>query len=103
MDNIVIGNMIWNGGLVLGLGWFIKRMIIQSDKKADMNAVDIKENAKEARTETKEAAGILDHKIEGIYIELRTANGRTAKLEGAIHDQVTLCKERNKERRCEPR
>ena len=103
MDNFVIGNMIWNGGLVFALGWFIKRTISQSDKKADTNSEDIKANAKEARNETKEAAGILDNKIEGIYIELKTANGRTAKLEGAIHDQVTLCKTRNERKGNEER
>ena len=99
MDNFVIGNMVWNGGLVLLAGYFIKKWIKDSDQKAETNAINIKNNAVEARNETKDAAGILDHKIDGIYIELKTANGRVAKLEGRVETQIAICKERNLGRR----
>jgi hypothetical protein len=96
MDTFAIGNMVWNGGLVVLAGYFIRKWIRESDAKSDKNTSDIQTNAKEARVETKDAADILHGRINGIYIELKIANGRTAKLEGRIDSHIAVDAERQR-------
>jgi hypothetical protein len=75
--SFVIGNIIWNTGLVAIVGVLAKGW---------MNRVEatIKENRDE-RT----------HQLEGIYNELKTANGRTAKIEGELKSVKAVCAERH--------
>jgi hypothetical protein len=88
MDNFVIGNMVWNGGLVMVAGFFIKRW---------MNRVDgtLRDNQKSRESDST----TLDGKIEKIYMEIKTANGRTAKIEGKVDAHIAVCDDRNQGRR----
>lgn len=107
LDNFVIGNMVWNAGLIGVVGFFIRKWISNIENTTKEASKELIKTAKELRTETKEtakelahdtaeAAEVLNSKIERIYVELKTANGRTAKLEGEVIGQKALCVEKHK-------
>jgi hypothetical protein len=86
---LVIGNMAWSAGLVTIAGYLGKRWM-------DRIESTISSNRTEAKAERSESNINLSRQLEGIYIELRTANGRTAKIEGRLETQIAICEERNK-------
>ena len=92
MDNFVIGNAALNVGLIGGsfgfAGYLFKRWMERVDEKLVT-----------AHKETVEAAELLDSKIERIFLELKTANGRTAKIEAEVKTHKAVCDERNIGRR----
>ena len=85
----ILGNIVWNTGLVGVGGYMVKRWM---DKVENT----ISQNRTEARGERATSDLKLSSQLEGIYIELRTANGRTAKIEGDLQTQIAICEERNK-------
>jgi hypothetical protein len=56
----------------------------------------MEDETKKIRAEAKEDAVSLAGDLKGIYIELKLANGRTAKIEGRLETQIAICEERNK-------
>jgi hypothetical protein len=77
MQDFVIGNMIWNAGLVSIAAFLIKRWMDR-----------IEATAKENRD-----------KVDLIYQELKIANGRTSKIEARVLVQEARCEERTHEGR----
>ena len=63
----IIGNIVSQAGLVGVSGYFVKRWMDRVDTKLDSISTDVK-----------------------------TANGRTGKLEGRLETQIAICEERNK-------
>ena len=63
----IIGNIVSQAGLVGVSGYFVKRWMDKVDTKLDSIASDVK-----------------------------TANGRTGKIEGRLETQIAICEERNK-------
>ena len=70
MDNFVIGNMVWNGGLVVIVGFLFKNWM----------------------NEVKEG-------IEKLTDQVKTQNGNVAKVKEELHIQLAKCKQRNEGRR----
>ena len=62
----VLGNMVWNAGLVAAAIWLVKRWV----------------------------SGV-DTSLTGIHEELKTANGRTASIESAVKVRDAICEERH--------
>ena len=83
MDSFVLGNMIWNAGLVALAAFFIRKWMGQ-----------IEDTAKENRTLAAESIAELADDIQDIVKEMRISNGRTAKLEGRQDTIEKLCNER---------
>jgi hypothetical protein len=73
----VVGNMAWNAGLIGLVLWFGKRWM-------DKQETSIKTNNDE-----------LHLNLNGIYEQLRIANGRTADSEGDIKAIKAVCAERH--------
>lgn len=107
MDNFVIGNMVWNAGLIAIVGFFLRKWIGNIETSTKEAALELIKTARELRAETKETAlalaaetlkeaGSLGLKIDHIYDELKTANGRMGKLETAVCVQKALCEEKHK-------
>jgi hypothetical protein len=92
MESFVIGNAVLNVGLVGGsfgfAGYLFKRWMERVDAKLAT-----------AHEETVDAAEALDIKIERIFVELKIANGRTAKIEAKVESHLAVCEDRNKSRR----
>jgi hypothetical protein len=73
----VVGNMAWNAGLVGLAGWLVKRWVDKQESNTKANSDDLHLN------------------LNGIYEQLRIANGRTAANEGNIQTIKALCAERH--------
>lgn len=88
MENFVVGNLVFNGALVVLVGFFIRRWMGQVEGQ-------IRDNRDERKSEFRDVKGAID----SLSAHVATANGRTAKLERNVEVQVALCKERNLGRR----
>lgn len=117
MDNFVIGNMVWNAGLVAVAGMFVKKWMKDVETGRETNATAIKANDKDLRerlakvterttSEIKEAihenrveyarqSGEIKESIDKLSDHVAVANGRTSKLEAKVATQIALCQERN--------
>lgn len=82
--NFVIGNMAWNAGLVALAVFLGKRWMDRVDKSLE-----------DHRNELRNDAEHLVAKLDSINTELKTANGRVAKIEGKIEVQRAVCEERH--------
>jgi len=82
--SVVWGNMVWNAGLVGVSAFFVKRWMDKIECTMAENKEERKESAKE-----------LAAQIESIHVEMKLANGRTAKLEGKIYAHQAVCDERH--------
>lgn len=65
-SSFVVGNMIWNAGLVGASIWLIKRWVFN-----------------------------VDTSLKDIHREVKTANGRTAAIESAVKVRDAICEERH--------
>jgi 23S rRNA G2445 N2-methylase RlmL len=92
MDNFVIGNAVLNVGLIGGSfgisGFLFKRWMDQ-----------VEDRQKKASEKTEKTEDLLFEKIDRIFLELKTANGRTAKVEARVEAHQAVCDERNRGRR----
>lgn len=121
MDNFVIGNMVWNAGLVALAGFFVKRWMGDVEDGRKTNAKRIEEGTEWTRKELektndrttaeikeaihanrevyeKQSSEIKDS-INALSAHIAISNGRTGKLEERIAVQIALCKQRNDARR----
>lgn len=121
MDNFVIGNMVWNAGLVALAGFFVKRWMGDVEDGRKTNAKRIEEGTEWTRKELektndrttaeikeaihanrevyeKQSSEIKDS-INALSAHIAVSNGRTGKLEERIAVQIALCKQRNDARR----
>jgi len=80
----VVGNAAWNAGLVGVSAYFVKKWMDRVDKTIDQHKEELRNNA-----------ALLATQVEGVHVELRLANGRTAKLEGRMEVQKAVCSERH--------
>lgn len=96
MDAIIIGNMVWNGGLVAVIGYFGNRWMNKIEGSIEQNRTERIAGSEKTRTELRGEQESLGKHLEGIYLELKTANGRTAKIEGRLETQIAICEERHK-------
>lgn len=94
--SFVIGNMAWNAGLVGVVGILFKRWMDKIEKQIEDNRQERIESVEKYREGVKEEQVNLSRQLEGIYLELHTANGRTAKIEGRLETQIAVCEERNR-------
>jgi len=110
----VIGNMVWNAGLVSVAGYLTKRWMDKVDARAEQVHMKVEATAKEIAGNLRES--VADHKVElkeqseeltsnltKIYDQLRIANGRTAKIEGKVDVQIAVCAERTNNNECRRR
>ena len=117
MDNFVVGNMVWNAGLVGVAGLLIKKWMSGVERGREANAKAIAINDKEVRekieavtqqiaSEIKIAihenrieyarqSAEINRSIKDLADHVAVANGRTAKLETKVTTQIALCQERN--------
>lgn len=87
MDSVfVIGNAAWNAGLVGVSAYFVKKWMDRVDKTIDQQKEELRNNAAALATQ-----------VEGVHVELKLANGRTAKLEGRLKVREALCAERHEQ------
>lgn len=93
MQEFVYGNMIWNAGLVALAAFFIRRWMVQIETSAKENR-DAARRAAEMASQTGADLGV---KIDGVWCEMRIANGRTSKIKGHIETMEKLCDERHLE------
>lgn len=112
MNEYVIGNYIFNGGLVLLVCFLLKRWVNGIEKTAETNREELAETTAKTTTELKDAirenrdeyrdtsTRIFDI-IKELSDHVATANGRTAKLEGKIYTQMAICHERHGDREVE--
>ena len=121
MDNFVIGNMVWNAGLVALAGFFVRRWMGDVEDGRKTNAKRIEEGTEWTRKELektndrttaeikeaihanrevyeKQSSEIKDS-INALSAHIAISNGRTGKLEERIAVQIALCKQRNDARR----
>lgn len=121
MDNLVIGNMVWNAGLVALAGFFVRRWMGDVEDGRKTNAKRIEEGTEWTRKELektndrttaeikeaihanrevyeKQSSEIKDS-INALSAHIAISNGRTGKLEERIAVQIALCKQRNDARR----
>ena len=73
--SFIIGNIVSQAGLVTIAGILVKRWMDKVDKGLDDTREALKNNAI-----------LLTGQIEKVHVELKLANGRTAKLEGRIEE-----------------
>jgi hypothetical protein len=73
----VVGNMAWNAGLVGVAGYLMKRWMDKQESSAEASNEDLRLS------------------LNGIYEQLRIANGRTAESEGDIKAMKAVCAERH--------
>ncbi|MFZ2809444.1 MAG: hypothetical protein WAZ60_23925 [Desulfosalsimonadaceae bacterium] len=102
----VIQNLLGTGAMITAAGVLVNRWMNTVDQraektKADLDAAATKlaESLKEVITEHRDEIRILtkdlDDNLEGIYQQLRIANGRTAKIEGGLLAVERVCAERH--------
>jgi len=82
--SFIVGNIVTQAGLVTVAGILVKRWMDRVEKGLDDTREALKNNA-----------ALLTTQIEGVHVELKLANGRTAKLEGKIEVQRAICEERH--------
>ena len=121
MDNFVIGNMVWNAGLVALAGFFVKRWMgdvedgrktnakrieegtewtrKELEKTNDRTTAEIKEAIHENREVYEKQSSEIKDSINALSAHIAVSNGRTGKLEERIAVQIALCKQRNDARR----
>ena len=111
MDNFVIGNMIWNGGLVTVAAFLFKRWMDRTELTITTNRADAKHENQEKHDDLKEriasnkqfysdAYKDLKKDIEVIASLQRVANGRTSSLETEVRTQVELYQKNNAKTKC---
>ena len=103
MDNFVIGTMVWNGGLVVVVGFLIKNWMDGVKITMTENKEDLKSNISTNRTFYQDTYHDLKKDIGEIYELQRIQNGNVAKVTAEIATQVALCKGRNEGRRTSDR
>jgi hypothetical protein len=81
---VIIGNILTQVALVSITGYFIKRWMDRVDNTIDKTLGEIKSNA-----------ALLVTQIDSVHVELKLANGRTAKMEAKLEVRDALCKERH--------
>ena len=121
MDNFVIGNMVWNAGLVALAGFFVRRWMgdvedgrktnakrieegtewtrKELEKTNDRTTAEIKEAIHENREVYEKQSSEIKDSINALSAHIAISNGRTGKLEERIAVQIALCKQRNDARR----
>lgn len=121
MDNLVIGNMVWNAGLVALAGFFVRRWMgdvedgrktnakrieegtewtrKELEKTNDRTTAEIKEAIHESREVYEKQSSEIKDSINALSAHIAISNGRTGKLEERIAVQIALCKQRNDARR----
>jgi hypothetical protein len=82
--SFLVGNVITQAGLVTIAGVLIKNWMNRVEKALDQTREELQNNA-----------ALLATQVEGVHVELKLANGRTAKLEGKIEVQRAICEERH--------
>lgn len=82
--SFVVGNMVWNAGLVGVAAYFIKKWVDKVETTSTQN-----------RTDAMAMATELFEQVKGINIEMKLANGRTARIEGKVEVQAAICRERH--------
>jgi len=98
--------MAGNAVLVGIAGIMVKKWMDKLESRDEQNSIETKEAARKLADDLKQS--VIDHKEEikstqqelnnglnNIYDQLRIANGRTAKLEGAILTVKAVCEERH--------
>lgn len=120
MDNFVIGNIVWNAGLVALAGFFVRRWMgdvedgrktnakrieegtewtrKELEKTNDRTTAEIKEAIHENRVEYARQSSEIKDSINALSAHIAVSNGRTGKLEERIAVQIALCQLRNKDR-----
>ena len=102
----VLQNLIGTGAMITIAGVLANRWMNTVDKRAEQTkqdlakaaerlAVELSKSAVEHRDEVKMLTRDLNDNLEGIYQQLRIANGRTAKLEGGLLVIEKVCAERH--------
>ena len=107
MEAALMASSILSNGAFIGVSaYFVKKWMDRKDAEADQARIDVRDAAKKLADDLKETViehkeEIKDtaHKLEGhldrMYEQLKIANGRTAKIEGAVAVQRAICEERH--------
>ena len=80
----LIGNIVSQIGLLSVCGVLVKRWMDKVDNHLDKTREALQNNA-----------ALMASQIEGVHVELKLANGRTAKIEGKLEVQRAICEERH--------
>jgi len=80
---LIVGNVASQAGIVVIAGFLIKRWMDRVENGLDQTRKALTNNA-----------ALLATQVEGIHVELKLANGRTAKIEGKLEVQRAICEER---------
>lgn len=80
----LVGSVLSQAGVISVAGLMIKRWMDKVDSSLEKTQEELRNNAAALATQ-----------VEGVHVELKLANGRTAKLEGKIEVQRAICEERH--------
>jgi len=102
----VLQNLLGTGAMITVSGFLVNRWMNTVDKRAEQTKADLKAAAEKLAGDLRVV--VMDHKdeiktltkdlndnLEGIYQQLRLANGRTAKIEGGLLVIEKVCAERH--------
>jgi hypothetical protein len=78
------GNIVTQAGLITVAGVLVKRWMDRVDRHLDKTQEALQSNAT-----------LLAEQVQAVHVELKFANGRTAKLEGKVAMQSAICDERS--------
>jgi len=108
MEAALLASSVLSNGLFIGVSaYFVKKWMDKKDIESEQNRIytrdaakaladDLKETVVNHKNELKNTAERLEGHLDRIYEQLRSANGRTAKLEGNIITIKEVCAERHK-------
>uniref|UniRef100_A0A6M3IZC0 Uncharacterized protein n=1 Tax=viral metagenome TaxID=1070528 RepID=A0A6M3IZC0_9ZZZZ len=86
----------WNTILVGIAAYMVKRWMDRQELTTKENKTDVIQMIKENKDEVRQDAQDLNDTLNGIFSQLRIANGRTAALEGKVETMSAVCEERHK-------
>ena len=81
---VLVGGIISQASMITVAGLMVKRWMDKVDRSLELTQEALKNNAAALATQ-----------VESVHVELKLANGRTAKLEGKIDVQKAVCDERH--------
>lgn len=98
-----VSNMVGNTVLVGVAGWLFKKWMTKQEATTADNAATVKADLKEHRDWDDKRCDEIVKSIDKLTEQVRTANGRTSKLETTIAVQIERCEQktgRRKDDRC---
>ena len=86
----------WNTILVGIAAYMVKRWMDRQEATISLNKIEVMKMIEDNKNEVRADAKELNLTLNGVFHQLRIANGRTAALEGKVETVSAVCEERHK-------